>query len=209
MKKTTLLLAAMALVCMSLSLSASAQNADTLYFYKGGQIVIKIPVAEIDSFTFTPQAPVSQGYGIDLAMTAQYGGIVYDLEVDPPEKGRNVIYLYNQGVKVFIAATATWVNFPWSQINKDWKTMAGGKEFRLIYTNWPYQGKAVELAIIYLADDKTPDGYDIWVLHPVVVNGVPIRISANSWRIGPFVSSQFLQNSDGSLTIGGITAKEW
>ena len=202
MKKITLLLAVMALTCVCLS----AQNADTIYFYKGGEIVIKIPVAEIDSFTFSPQAPMFQGYGIDLAATAQYGGMIYCSGVWNIEASKNAIYVYNTGIAVKHEKSGKWMPFPWSQINKDWKTLSGGREFRLFYDD-----EKDCLAIIYWWGEL-----GFWRMIPISTNIDSWGAYEKVWEYNggnPFINSSITQNMDKSVTITdgkfSSTAKEW
>ena len=198
MKKVTLL-ASLALVCMSVSLGASAQNADTLYFYKGGQIITKMPIAEIDSFTFTPQAPVSQGYGIDLAMTAQYGGMIYNASLK-----KHSIYVYNQGVKVYVHEEKQWLNFPWSQIKSNWKELSEGISFKLYYDKF------------WLSDGLNIIGFmnNTWAIWPIV-SGEFSTANVRIWEDvgGPHINATITQNPDKSVTITDgkdtSTAKEW
>ena len=193
MKKVTLL-AAMALVCMSVSLSASAQNADTLYFYKGGQIVIKIPIAEVDSFTFSPQAPVSQGYGIDLAMTAQYGGASYS------RLGQEIVtVVYKHGVKYFLVTDNTIVNHPWSQIKTDWQSLSEGYIFKLTYT---YSSLGPNVPAVVFDTPKNPG---MWTFQWLSISGGESILSPSLWDYNgnsPLINNISLtQNSDGSLAI--------
>ena len=204
MKKITLL-AVMALVCMSVSLSTSAQNADTLYFYKGGQIVIKIPVAEIDSFTFTPQAPVFEGYGIDLAMTAQYGGMFLDNSYN---KNKYAVFFYEQGIKIYLFAGKQWLNFPWSQISKDWKDLAGTANFKVGYDI----GYNPFGPCVILFDSH----YDCWSIIPIFATGNGYLVEPSIWEVNggtPFVNFKITMELDKSVTLDDgkdkITAKEW
>lgn len=167
MKKIILLLAMMvSFACANIN----AQNADSLYFYKNGNIMLKIAIADVDSFTFVPKAPEFQGYGIDLSATGEYGGMVQDSEYD-----KYGIYLYDKGIKCYSVKEGLWRNFLWKDVKSNWKELSKGKSFRITFDN---QHKVP--AIIYLesvlSDDET-----YWIIVPIVGNAEHWGVVGN-WK---------------------------